>query len=309
MQRLGGSPGANGKGPLGQRAPQGGGSSYQAGQANGFEGYRDREASVSSAGRPMKGAKGNPGRADIVQSQLHYGKEAPFNGKGKKASPPPGAAFLGKDGKGEQKGRGVHSEGRERVYSGTVEFEKDHTFINGSLLGEPVYVLKELLHQAKPSPAGAGDTVAFFVHYPTGQQPHASRVLRLSGQDTFAMQGTFTGTGSFGFLACPDVKEFFGKDVFVREEKAQQFQQGQVVRFNAVLNAQGLPHLEAFEVVDSLGAAEPKEGDWKRRRLDEHNGTEPTAAPPGSEVSKEEEDDILNFSFVAMVAANDIPLS
>lgn len=125
-----------------------------------------------------------------------------------------------------------------------------------AISGQEVYVYQDVLTQAN---AGVGDQVIFFVHWSIRGQPQASSpMLRISGGEKgMALKGTFKPAKSedkqFGFIDCPEIKEYFGRDVYVNKDIAVTLIPGSTVSFNVFLNREGFP---------SAQAATPCEEDW-----------------------------------------------
>lgn len=59
---------------------------------------------------------------------------------------------------------------------------------------------------------------------------------------------SFNETSGFGFIDCPDLKEHFGRDVFVHRKQMVGFSVGQPVNFAIVLNKDN--HPQAFDICD-----------------------------------------------------------
>lgn len=54
----------------------------------------------------------------------------------------------------------------------------------------------------------------------------------------------------FGFIDCPELKEYFGREVFVSKDLAGELVIGMTVCFNAALNKEGYPYAEAVTPCD-----------------------------------------------------------
>jgi len=67
------------------------------------------------------------------------------------------------------------------------------------------------------------------------------------------------GGKNFGFIDCAESKEFFGRDVFAKEELCAGLQDSDLVSFNAFLNREGLPVAEE---------AAPCDEGWEPRSAD-----------------------------------------
>eukprot|EP00930_Biecheleria_cincta_P014702 TRINITY_DN12533_c0_g1_i1.p1 TRINITY_DN12533_c0_g1~~TRINITY_DN12533_c0_g1_i1.p1 ORF type:complete len:537 (-),score=143.73 TRINITY_DN12533_c0_g1_i1:59-1669(-) len=141
------------------------------------------------------------------------------------------------------------------------------------------YVFQNILQSCC---AGPGDTVAFFLHWSAKGLPQASHPmvrLKCYAEGSYALKGTFRmGTSGFGFIDCPETKDFFDRDVYVNKDLAAALEPGALVCFNVYLNQQGMPnaHDAAFcdeswepemrdlsqtEVVDtSFLAPQPRKG-------------------------------------------------
>lgn len=77
-----------------------------------------------------------------------------------------------------------------------------------------------------------------------------------------ALKGTFKAAEAdkgFGFIDCPDAKEYFGRDVYVNKEFAAGLQTGQQVSFNVKLNRDMMPNVTEVALVDDEW--EPSPGD------------------------------------------------
>jgi len=77
-----------------------------------------------------------------------------------------------------------------------------------------------------------------------------------------ALKGTFKAAEAdkgFGFIDCPDAKEYFGRDVYVNKEFAAGLQTGQQVSFNVKLNRDMMPNVTEVALVDEEW--EPSPGD------------------------------------------------
>ncbi|CAJ1397154.1 unnamed protein product [Effrenium voratum] len=146
----------------------------------------------------------------------------------------------------------------EKVFSGVVrsiDLERHSALIDCPAVarqsGKAVVAGLPLLRDTL---AGPGDTVAFFIDWVKGTQASAP-MLRLSSQDGMALMGKFrTGTVGYGFVACEEVKDFFGRDPYVKPDLADTFTTGQTVCFNVTINAQGVP------TVSEMAECQP---DWQ----------------------------------------------
>lgn len=195
-------------------------------------------------------------------------------GKGKFGGKKGGKGFKGKGGKGGKDGGKGKVESKlaagEPVYSGTVKsfnVDKKHGYIVsetiGSLSGQDVYAFEDVL---KRGFAGPGDTVAFFVHWSAKGQPQASSpLLRIAAaaEGTFALKGTFKppkeAGSAFGFIECPETKEYFGRDIYVNKDLAPTVTPGETVRFNTYLNRDGMPNAVTMEACDPTWEPEPSD--------------------------------------------------
>jgi cold shock CspA family protein len=184
--------------------------------------------------------------------------------------------------------------------------EKKHGYIVVENLhrdyGMDVYAFEDVLQKAK---AGPGDGVACFIHWSAKGQPQASMpMMRYSAREgVFALKGTYKPGKEgqkHGFLENVEAKEFFGRDVYVRAELAEELQPGQVVAFNCFINKEGMPNVDALEPCEEDW--EPEAGDLgesavaeevvpkgkakgKGKPLKPHDG----GAPPGKPTSTDRE--------------------
>lgn len=143
----------------------------------------------------------------------------------------------------------------EKLYHGRIR-QFNHARNRGYIMsaqamlesGQEVYVWQDTLLQAN---AGVGDYVLFFLHWSVRGQPQASPpMLKLSGGSrTMSHKGLFSlakdESKGFGFINCPEIKEYFGRDVFVNKDLAAGLLSGTTVCFNCFLNKDGFPTAEA----------------------------------------------------------------
>lgn len=129
-----------------------------------------------------------------------------------------------------------------------------------AMYGQEVYIHQQVLESAG---AGVGDTVVFFLHWSRNGQIQASTpVLRIdAGSNGHALKGTVKAASStgFGFIDCPQVREFFGKDVFVNRDIAEKLIPGSCVSFNVQLTEEAVPN--ATEVLACDPSWEPTPAD------------------------------------------------
>ncbi|CAE7237059.1 unnamed protein product [Symbiodinium natans] len=89
-----------------------------------------------------------------------------------------------------------------------------------AICGQEVYAYGSVLETAK---VGVGDTLVFFIHWSNWGQPQASyELLRIAAVNGMALKGTFKAAEAdkgFGFIDCPDAKEYFGRDVYVNKDR------------------------------------------------------------------------------------------
>jgi len=117
--------------------------------------------------------------------------------------------------------------------------------------GQDVYAFENVLQRGG---AGPGDTIAFFLHWSARGQPQASSPLvRLAAgtEGTYACKGTFKPGNDpakgFGFIECQELKDLFGRDVYVAAQHAQGYEHGALVKFNAFVNREQKPNVQAME--------------------------------------------------------------
>jgi len=221
------------------------------------------------------GAQGAWGGGEMMKGEKGMGKKG---GKGGKGGPPISAiAQRIQDG--------------EEVFYGQVmsfQLEKKRGFIVSEGLrqscGKDCYVFMNVLERAG---AGPGDTVAFFVHWSSKDEPQASApCIRIAcegtGEQRHACKGVFKSSpdgGGFGFIDCGATKEFFGRDVYVNKELAATVTHGQVVSFCAILNASGMPTAETLSPCELSWEAVP--GDLTQSRTIEGNSKPPKGKGKG----------------------------
>lgn len=249
--------------------PYGGGSSYKG------DGKRSYDWPA-----PRYGSEPDPYSS---RGKGSYGKDDSFSKGGKGYEHESYSSFKGSDKgggamrapmKGGEKGKGkaqAKIAAGETVYWGVIKSfnpEKKSGFIDCPPLQQVVYVYQDVLQQTAPTPAGPGDRVAFFVHWSAKGQPQASRpLIKLkagagSEDGSYALRGTFRmakGGKNFGFIDCGESKEFFGRDVFAKEDLATGLQDAELVSFNCFLNREGLPVAEE---------AAPCDEGWEPRSAD-----------------------------------------
>lgn len=121
------------------------------------------------------------------------------------------------------------------------------------MCGQEVYAHKSVLEQRQ---MGVGDTIVFLLHWNSRGQPQCSlESLRLHSkvQGSYALKGTVKLTDAekgFVFVDCPEVYEFFGRDVYVPKDKAGNLSNGQMVAFNVRLNRSNQPNAEELQPCD-----------------------------------------------------------
>eukprot|EP00928_Gymnodinium_smaydae_P009920 TRINITY_DN1371_c0_g1_i1.p1 TRINITY_DN1371_c0_g1~~TRINITY_DN1371_c0_g1_i1.p1 ORF type:complete len:569 (+),score=110.55 TRINITY_DN1371_c0_g1_i1:56-1762(+) len=174
------------------------------------------------------------------------------------------------DAKGKGKGAAKIAMG-EQVYSGPIKSynaEKKHAYIVCediySTYGDDVYAYETVLQEAG---AGAGDVVAFFVHWsPKGQAQASSPIIRISARGGYALKGVYKPAAAkdaekgHGFLECGETMAFFGRDVYVNRDLASTLTIGQSYAFNCYLNREGKPNVESAEACDA--SFEPPSPDY-----------------------------------------------
>lgn len=182
---------------------------------------------------------------------------------------PPWAAEMmafwgGGKGKGMDMGKGGKAQAKlalgESVYHGVVKsfnVDKKHGYIvcEGVFneCAQDVYAFQDVLQEGF---AGPGDTVAFFVHWSPKGQPQASApLLRLACPEAWALKGKYKAAkdpaSNYGFIDCPEAKEFFGRDVYVNQTNLPPMcKPGDTVMFNAYLNRDGQPNALAMEICE-----------------------------------------------------------
>jgi len=121
------------------------------------------------------------------------------------------------------------------------------------MCGQEVYAHKSVLEQRQ---MGVGDSIVFLLHWNSRGQPQCSlESLRLHSkvQGSHALKGTVKITDAekgFVFVDCPEVYEFFGRDVYVPKDKAVNLTNGQMVAFNVRLNRSNQPNAEELQPCD-----------------------------------------------------------
>jgi len=120
----------------------------------------------------------------------------------------------------------------------------------------------------------------FFIHWSNWGQPQASyELLRIHTTNGMALKGTFKAAEAdkgFGFIECPEAKEYFGRDVYVNKEFAAGLQTGQWVSFNVKLNRDMMPNVTEVALVDE---------NWKPSSGDLNESKEADDVPPSWESS------------------------
>jgi len=146
-----------------------------------------------------------------------------------------------------------------------------------AMCGQEVYAYGSVLETAN---VGVGDTLVFFIHWSNWGQPQASyELLRIHAMNGMALKGTFKAAEAdkgFGFIDCPEAKEYFGRDVYVNKEFAAGLQTGQWVSFNVKLNRDMMPNVTEVALVDE---------DWKPSQGDLSESKEADDVPPSWESS------------------------
>ncbi|CAK9117335.1 unnamed protein product, partial [Durusdinium trenchii] len=121
------------------------------------------------------------------------------------------------------------------------------------MCGQEVYAHKSVLEDRS---MGVGDSIVFLIHWNSRGQPQCSlESLRLHNKapGSFALKGTVKITDAekgYVFVECPEVYEFFGRDVYVPKDKAPGLAVGQMVAFNVKLNKQMHPNVEDLQPCD-----------------------------------------------------------
>lgn len=157
-------------------------------------------------------------------------------------------------GKGSTKG-GQRVAAGETAYFGVVRSwnaEKRMAYIACDQLywetGQDVYGHHTVIQSAG---IGPGDTVIFFVHWSARGQPQASDpILRVkAGDGGYALKGVYKSGNDmekgFGFIGSPELKDIYGRDVYVPKEIAHMLVSGQTVCYNVKINKEGMPNAEA----------------------------------------------------------------
>lgn len=146
-----------------------------------------------------------------------------------------------------------------------------------AMCGQEVYAYGSVLETAN---VGVGDTLVFFIHWSNWGQPQASyELLRIHSINGMALKGTFKAAEAdkgFGFIECPEAKEYFGRDVYVNKEFAAGLQTGQWVSFNVKLNRDMMPNVTEVALVDE---------NWKPSQGDLSESKEAEDVPPSWESS------------------------
>eukprot|EP00931_Biecheleriopsis_adriatica_P076019 TRINITY_DN49774_c0_g1_i1.p1 TRINITY_DN49774_c0_g1~~TRINITY_DN49774_c0_g1_i1.p1 ORF type:complete len:764 (-),score=179.91 TRINITY_DN49774_c0_g1_i1:46-2271(-) len=176
--------------------------------------------------------------------------------------------YGGKDGGGKDGGKGGGGGGQsnwtqarkrreagEQVFYGTVK-SFDPEWKNGVIecraLGQDIYVYETTLQSCG---AGPGDAVAFFLHISNKGKPQAGMpMIRLKSgfEGNHPLKGHFKMGGSSGFIQCPEVKDFFGRDVYCNADLSSTLEVGQMVAFSVYLNPQGMPNADSAAPCDEL---------------------------------------------------------
>jgi len=128
----------------------------------------------------------------------------------------------------------------------------DEQAVQDALLGMDVEVIAGILVnalQAKPELA----TVLVGVALPDMTYAPSSILTANRGHGTIKSYSASTG---FGFIDCPELKEVFGRDVFVHGKQMKDLAVGSSVSFAVVLNKDNQP--QAFDVCDGLGDGKGK---------------------------------------------------
>eukprot|EP00930_Biecheleria_cincta_P033448 TRINITY_DN2317_c0_g1_i1.p1 TRINITY_DN2317_c0_g1~~TRINITY_DN2317_c0_g1_i1.p1 ORF type:complete len:668 (-),score=144.59 TRINITY_DN2317_c0_g1_i1:8-2011(-) len=257
----GGGKASYGKASYGRSMPYGAADDPYGGGSYKGDGKRGHERPAARYGAEPDPYSSRGGKA------YEYDSYSSFKG-GDKGGGAMRAPMKGERGKGKAQTKIAAG---ETVLWGVIKSynpEKKSGFIDCPMLQQTVYVYQDVLQQTAPTPAGPGDRVAFFVHWSAKGQPQASRPLiklkeGAGSQDgSYALRGTFRmpkGGKDFGFIDCDEIKEFFGRDVFVKQELASGLQDADMVSFNCFLNREGLPAAEE---------AAPCDEGWEPRAAD-----------------------------------------
>eukprot|EP00746_Dinoflagellata_sp_MGD_P147859 gnl/MRDRNA2_/MRDRNA2_80170_c0_seq2.p1 gnl/MRDRNA2_/MRDRNA2_80170_c0~~gnl/MRDRNA2_/MRDRNA2_80170_c0_seq2.p1 ORF type:complete len:400 (-),score=84.42 gnl/MRDRNA2_/MRDRNA2_80170_c0_seq2:16-1215(-) len=108
----------------------------------------------------------------------------------------------------------------------------------------------------KPSPqlqgvgAGQNGSVAGKTHLP----PQLD-VATLTSQRYIGTMKSFSESSGFGFIACPDLFQIYGRDVFVHSKQCEGFAVGSDVSFSMILNKSGFP--QAVDLSDDVTSPSP----------------------------------------------------
>eukprot|EP00929_Paragymnodinium_shiwhaense_P034487 TRINITY_DN1875_c0_g1_i2.p1 TRINITY_DN1875_c0_g1~~TRINITY_DN1875_c0_g1_i2.p1 ORF type:complete len:361 (+),score=126.49 TRINITY_DN1875_c0_g1_i2:91-1173(+) len=193
-------------------------------------------------------------------------------GKGDKGKGGKGGKDKGKGGGKDKVSQTLQKiQAGEKIYTGHVkcyygskdigfircdEVEEDHPDTKGD-----VFAFGPNL---KESRAGVNDEVAFMLRWsPKGQAQTHNPLIRLRSEDElfYSLKGQYKKTDKgFGFIACDEVKNWFGKEVFVAEKLCRDLEDGEHVAFNIYLNKTKQPNCLSLCVVDK--DYEPVMGDF-----------------------------------------------
>lgn len=221
---------------------------------------KDGKYGKSEGKTAQKGSKGDYSKGNY-SSKGDYGSGGYSKGGGDYSK--------GGDGKGGgAKGQASMKRAKgEQVFAGIVKsFEpgRQSGFIDCPQTiqecGKETYVFQNILQSCC---AGPGDTVAFFLHWSAKGLPQASHPmvrLKAYSEGSYALKGTFRmGSSGFGFIDCPETKDFFDRDVYVNKDLAAALEPGAMVCFNAYLNQQGMPNAHDAAFCDASWEPEPSD--------------------------------------------------
>lgn len=149
----------------------------------------------------------------------------------------------------EEEEPGENIEGGELFEGEVISYDMGlgRGFINSEGLsatfGADVYVHRRVLAQAR---AKVGDVVRFAVHVNKQELPQASAPLEIvkSNGPKFEYGGivkSFSEKSGYGFVDCPELREEYGRDVYLPGSKARGYSSGMEVFFNVDLNPEGMP--------------------------------------------------------------------
>lgn len=168
----------------------------------------------------------------------------------------------------------------DREYTGIVVkyfLHKDFGYIScediKATTGRDVYVHKNVLLKSR---ATKGSEVKFTIHLNSHGMPQAQGPMTVLGFNPPAQYSgnikSFSATNGYGFVASEQIFNEFGRDAFLKLEKAQGYAVGQDVFFNVFTNEKGGPEVSELWPAFGAGGLEPIKGDKGAGKADRGAG-------------------------------------